>query len=318
MLRNTLLELAASGARFPLGTDLVVHEADDPEVILEDGERLGRVVERAAERWNIPLGIPLMDLEHSADGESPRYHALLDAIRYIAGHTKLMPCAMLIGPFSLATKLASDPITAVALAARGMSAEEEPLVRGIDDALSEAERRVLLTLRAILSAGAQAVIICEPAANIAYFSPRQLRGNAGIFEKYVMAPNLRLKSELDRAGAALIFHDCGELTPEMVRAFAHEIHPEMLSLGSSRKLWEDAALVPRDVVLYGNLPTKTFYCDTTTPDDAVRQRTGELLQRMRDCGHPFILGSECDVLHVPEHSQTIRRKVDLMLAQQCG
>jgi hypothetical protein len=34
---------------------------------------------------------------------------------------------------------------------------------------------------------------------------------------------------------------------------------------------------------------------------------------MAECGHPHILGSECDVLHVPEAAETIRRKVDAML-----
>jgi hypothetical protein len=31
--------------------------------------------------------------------------------------------------------------------------------------------------------------------------------------------------------------------------------PVILSLGSSRVLWEDAQLVPKHVVLYGNLPS---------------------------------------------------------------
>jgi len=35
---------------------------------------------------------------------------------------------------------------------------------------------------------------------------------------------------------------------------------------------------------------------------------------MRAAGHPFILGSECDVLHVPEAAETIRNKVDVMLS----
>ena len=40
----------------------------------------------------------------------------------------------------------------------------------------------------------------------------------------------------------------------------------------------------------------------------------DLIGRMRTAGHPHILGSECDVLHVPEASETIRRKVEAMLA----
>jgi hypothetical protein len=89
----------------------------------------------------------------------------------------------------------------------------------------------------------------------------------------------------------------------------------MLSLGSSRRLWEDVAVVPPEVVLFGNLPTKHFYSDETLPLETVRAKTRELVVRMRETGHPFILGSECDVLHVPGAGETIRRKVEAMLTE---
>jgi hypothetical protein len=79
-------------------------------------------------------------------------------------------------------------------------------------------------------------------------------------------------------------------------------------------LWEDAAIVPKHVVLYGNLPTKNFYSDDAVPLEAVPEMARELIGRMRMAGHPHILGSECDVLHVPEASETIRRKLAAMLA----
>ena len=47
--------------------------------------------------------------------------------------------------------------------------------------------------------------------------------------------------------------------------------------------------------------------------DAVRSMTRDLVERMRATAHPFILGSECDVLHVPGAAETIRRKVEAML-----
>jgi len=34
---------------------------------------------------------------------------------------------------------------------------------------------------------------------------------------------------------------------------------------------------------------------------------------MRQAGHPHILGSECDVLHVPEAAERIWRKIRAML-----
>jgi hypothetical protein len=129
-----------------------------------------------------------------------------------------------------------------------------------------------------------------------------------------MAPHLRLKSYLDASGADLIFHDCGELTPQMVSEFANRLRPVILSLGSSRKLWEDAAVVPRDVVLYGNLPSKSFYSDSAMPLERVLQIAAELVQNMKTCGHPHILGTECDVLFVPDASESIRKKIDAVFA----
>jgi hypothetical protein len=90
----------------------------------------------------------------------------------------------------------------------------------------------------------------------------------------------------------------------------------MLSLGSSRKLWEDAAVVAKDIVLFGNLPTKSFYSDEAMPLEEVLRRVAELRHHMSACGHPHILGSECDVLHVPGSAETIRQKVNAMLS--CG
>ena len=99
----------------------------------------------------------------------------------------------------------------------------------------------------------------------------------------------------------------------MVRAFGERVHPAISSLGSSRRLWEDAALVPKDVVLFGNLPTKNFYSDTVVPVERVQELTLELIANMRKAAHPHIVGSECDVLHVPESSAAIRRKLNVML-----
>jgi hypothetical protein len=46
----------------PIGADLVLHEEADPEEILLDARRLGRVVEKTARRYRTPLAFPLMDL----------------------------------------------------------------------------------------------------------------------------------------------------------------------------------------------------------------------------------------------------------------
>ena len=50
------------------------------------------------------------------------------------------------------------------------------------------------------------------------------------------------------------------------------------------------------------------------PVEKVESMTRSLMEKMRAAGHPHILGSECDVLYVPEAADKIRRKVQVMLA----
>ena len=350
MNRSYYLDLAARGLRMPIGTDLVLHEQADPELVRRDGARLGRVVEETARHYRTPIAFPLMDLRldkadlvsfFGIDSESadsfqfstapssseaeqlrsasarpfPEHsRALMDSIRYVRSRGGLLAVGMAIGPFSLATKLMADPITAVAMAGAGATAEEDESVRLAEACLALAEATVQRSVKAQIEAGAQAVLICEPAANRVYISPRQVSAGSGIFEQYVIRPNAALRDMITEAGADLIFHDCGELTADMVRQFATVLRPAILSLGSSRRLWEDAAVVPGDVVLYGNLPTKTFYSDALMPVERVRQMAEDLVRRMQATGHPHILGSECDVLHVPEFANTIRAKVDAAFA----
>jgi hypothetical protein len=349
---NYYLDLAAGGLRVPIGTDLVLHEQPGAEEITGDARRLGQVMERAARRYAAPMAFPLMDLRlekadllrilgvaesdvdtfHFTEAPppevletmaraagapfSPRGEAHIGSVRYIADETDLLPVGMAIGPFSLMTKLMADPIAPIAMAGMGMTAGEDPGILMAERCLKLAEMAVARSLAAQMRAGAKAVLLCEPAANVVYLSPKQIAAGADIFERFVMQPNLRLREQLRSGGADLIFHDCGALSPFMVREFATRLEPAILSLGSTRKLWEDAAVTPKNVVLYGNLPTKSFYSNGDMPEAKVEALTRDLMERMHAAGHPHIVGSECDVLHVPGAEDAIRRKVDVMMA--CG
>ena len=334
----------------PVGADLILHEEPDPEQSRTNGAALGRVIERAARRWQTPLAIPLMDLRlekidllarigiSPRDAETHHFTSPLDeatvaalcsdhssplcpgsvardeALTYIASIHELFPVGMAIGPFSLTARLMADLISATAMAGKGIAPEDSADVLLLQQCLRAAETAVLRSVRSQIAHGARAIMICEPAACTAFLSPRQLRAGSDIFQRFVMEPNLRLNAALNAAGCDLIFHNCGELIDPMVESFAHRLHPAILSLGSSRKLWLDARLVPNDVVLYGNLPTKSFYSDGAMPVEEVVRSTAELLSNMKACGHPHILGSECDVLFVPEASTAILAKIDAMMA----
>ena len=193
MDRQYYLDLAAAGLRMPIGTHLVLHEHADHESIVRDGRRLGAVVEESARRFGMPLAFPLMDLKLEkealllARGVAPAavdtYHfsqvpeesgelaltekmtAVCEAISHIATATDLLPVGMGIGPFSLMTKLVSDPITPVFLAGDGATADDDEEVALVERLLEFAARTIRFYLDAQIQAGAKAIILCEPAAN---------------------------------------------------------------------------------------------------------------------------------------------------------
>lgn len=352
MQRNDYLALAARGLRMPIGAHLVLHEQPDPDAIVLDGRRLGEVVAATARKYRTPLAVPLMDLavEKTAlletlgvpadrigthhitvwaddapltrvQQELPHHHnrrldANCAAIMHVAAQPDLVPLGMVIGPLSLVVRLLADPIIALYTAGRGRTAAEHPQVALLEGALEIATQTVLWSVEQQIRAGARAVVVCEPAASTAYLSPRQIAAGANLLGRFVLAPQRRIKAQLARAGCDLIFHCCGELTPDFVRAFV-QLDPVILSLGSSRVLWEDAALVPKSIVLYGNLPTRSFYSDEACPVSAVETQAVRLLREMTAIGHPFILGSECDVLSVAGAHEIISRKVDAFMNVPC-
>jgi uroporphyrinogen-III decarboxylase len=349
MDRKYYVNLAASGLRMPIGADLVLHSEPDPAAVLKDGAELGRVVEKTARLFGTPLAVPLMDLqlekatllhgldipvdnvatfhfeEPPTDAQmttlrrriseplSPRLQVHVDAVKYVVKHAPdLVPCGMLIGPFSLMTKLLKDPITPVYLSGMGMTAAEEPAVAGVERGLELAMLVIERSLRAQLDAGARLICIADPAANKVYLSPKQIEEGSDVFERLVMTYLRRCKKIVDEYQADLLFHCCGELTDYMLEKFC-TLDPALMSLGSSRPLWDVARIVPQSTVLFGNLPSKQFYSDSVITVEGVEKQASEILARMQAVKRPFILGSECDVLSVKGCETTIFRKVDAFM-----
>jgi uroporphyrinogen-III decarboxylase len=348
MEREFYLDLAARRLAMPIGADLVLSEKADGEAIRLDGERLGNVIVEAARRYRTPLAFPLMDLQiekedllllldvpagamggyHldedvleperrraiarrlAEEGPTAKMEAALGAIRKVSQEADLVPMGMSIGPFSLLTKLIDDPITTIYQASVEDEDEEEAvLVHGILDLATDVIAR---WLKMQVAAGAKAICLCEPAANTVYLSPNQLEADPGIFDRMVIAYNKRLSELLAEAGVDLVFHDCGELLPVMLEKFK-QLDPAILSLGSPVPLWEAVPYTSPRTVLFGNLPSKKFFSDKEYPDSRLQADAEEIRQRMDATGHPYILGSECDVLSVSGCECSIHRKTDLLL-----
>ena len=189
----------------------------------------------------------------------PAMQAGVDAIRYVADETDLVPVGMCIGPFTLMTKLMGDPITAVFLAGMGMD-DSDPDVKTVNVLLELCEAVAVRHVKALLDAGAQAIMMVEPAANVVYVSPKQVSEGSDVFERLALQPLRRIAELVRERGASFMFHCCGELTDDMVRGFG-SLRPVLLSLGGSRDLTHDAGLIDADIVLYGNIASKTFYSD---------------------------------------------------------
>ena len=67
MDRSFYIDLARDRRRLPLITHMVLHEKEDPESILRDGERLAAVMLETAERLGSPMAFPVMDLSLEKD-----------------------------------------------------------------------------------------------------------------------------------------------------------------------------------------------------------------------------------------------------------
>ena len=352
MEREYYINLANQGLRMPIGADLVLHEKENHEEIIVNGKLLGKVIEETANRFKTPLAVPLMDLmlektimlkmigidekqidtyhfstiptdeiikeinDKSGVYMTPRMKADIEAIEYIAKETNLLPVGMTIGPFSLLTKLLSDPITAVYLAGTGLTPEDDDEVKLLDVLMNLSIKVILSYAELKIKAGAKAILVAEPAANLVYFSPKQLDEGSDVFEKYVMKYNFQIKELTKKHDVDLIFHCCGELTDYMLKQFTL-LDPVILSLGGSRILWEDANIVPKNIVLFGNLPSKKFYSDEEITVEEVEKRACELIKRMKEVNHPFILGTECDVLSVKGAENKIISKVNAFMGCKC-
>ncbi|MDP4291033.1 MAG: uroporphyrinogen decarboxylase family protein [Bacteroidota bacterium] len=349
MNRSFYLDLARKGSGMVLATDLVLKEKANPEALLNNGVELGKIILESADRYDLPLAFPFMDLslekqwlltllgieeskiekfhfdrnidesiilqveEKLETKSTARVKATCDALRYVAENSDKLTVGMCIGPFSLMTKLITEPITPVFLAAMGEEPSDDASVRNVEIVLQLAELIISQYIRMQIAAGAQAICICEPAANKIYISPDvMMEDEADIFDRYVISIHKRLKKIMSAHDVDLIFHDCGDITPLMLKKIS-TLHPVILSLGSPVRLWHAVSVVPKDIVLFGNLPTKQFFMDETISPERVEELSNELLVKMKETGHPFILGSECDVLSVNGYEKTIQHKINIML-----
>ena len=221
-----------------------IHLDANPDAIPLDGNHLGQLIAKNAHQHHSKLAVPFLDLtiekniileqlklplDHQFHNPLPyetvhdlchrlqtaptgRWKATVDAIAYIAQHTELTPVGLSTGPFTVMTQLVADAKAAVQQAGHGISAQDSPAVNLTEQMLDLALRVCIRVIASQLGAGAKVIIVCEPAVDQDCLQPVT-------FERYVLAPHRHIKEILNAAGAELIVHAPGKLTPEMRKAF---------------------------------------------------------------------------------------------------
>jgi uroporphyrinogen decarboxylase len=177
-----------------------------------------------------------------------------------------------IGPFSLAARLVGVS------EAMEMTATEPELMQSL---LEKSAEFLTAYLKAFQQAGADGVIMAEPAAGL--LSPRSM----GTFSSACIK---QIAAEVERERFAMILHNCAAKLlhlPAILETGLKAFH-----FGAPMDLAAALAKVPADVVLCGNLdPTGVF---VQLSADEVTARTRELMAATQ-AHRNFVISSGCDV-----------------------
>ena len=191
-------------------------------------------------------------------------------LRALPGHPLVLGGC--IGPFSLAARLVGVS------EALELTLADPDLMHVV---LEKSAAFLTEYLRAFRAAGADGVIIAEPAAGL--MSPR---GLAAFSSAYLKTMSVALADE----HFSLLLHNCGAKLlhlPAILESGLTSFH-----FGAPMDIAAGLAKVPSDVVLCGNLDPAGVFCQL--PADEVKQRAAHLLAAT--AGHRnFVLSSGCDL-----------------------
>lgn len=206
-------------------------------------------------------------LDPYSDGSMPLY---LEALELISTHIQKPLAISVQGPFTLAAELA------------GVTDLARAIIRApafVEEILDYTSMLVAEYARATVGAGVKLLCISEPTAVIL---------SAGRFES-MLTPRLRTLFESLPADVWRALHICGNT--EYLLTQMLDCGVDGLSLDQVMNLPRVAALVPREVVIIGNLDP--VYVLRELPAEEVREHTLELLKSMREWPN-FLFSFGCD------------------------
>ena len=277
------------------------------DAMVRDGELQAKCMEAIAKRYDMAASLSLMDLSVEAE-------AFGSPVKYSENEVPTVTAAIIAEPED-AEKLLVPPVgagrtgeylKAVELAAKAVQDRPvfagaigpfslagrlldmtEIMVQCYDDpdmvklVLDKATEFIIAYMKAFKEKSANGVVMAEPAAGL--LSPSLI---AEFSNPYVR----KIREAVEDENFLFIYHNCGNTIPLMKEIVS--IGMRVLHLGNSIKLEDALGIVPRDMLVMGNI----------SPANEFRQGMPASMQKAVDamfaaCGsYPnFVISSGCDI-----------------------
>lgn len=289
---------------FP-GMQLIGANVDE---LVHSGELQAKCMKAIADRYDMGAVVSLMDLsvESEAFGSSVRFTkdeppAVIDCLVETMEEAKELTVPPVgagrtgecIRAIELASQMVTDrPVFAgtigpFSLIGRLMDMQKvlincrrDPAL--LHELLKKATSFLLAYILALKEAGADGVVIAEPAAGL--LAPK--------FNKEFSIPYVeKIRERCEDKNFLAIYHNCGNSIP-LLNDIAAETNFKVLHLGNSIDIEEALKIVPTEILVMGNVdPANVFRMGTPAH---VKESTLALLERCRRYPN-FAISSGCDI-----------------------
>lgn len=180
--------------------------------------------------------------------------------------------AGIIGPYSLAGRLLD--MTEIMI----LCYEEPEMVETV---LEKATEFLIAYAKAFKDAGANGVVMAEPAAGL--LSP-------GLMEEFSNPYVKKVREAVEDDSFVVMYHNCGNIEP-LLRQI-RDVDAKAYSFGNAIDMEKALQVIPQDRLVIGNIDPAGVLRNGTP--ELVREETKKLLERCRKYPN-FVIASGCDI-----------------------
>ncbi|MDY4669877.1 MAG: uroporphyrinogen decarboxylase family protein [Oliverpabstia sp.] len=180
--------------------------------------------------------------------------------------------AGIIGPYSLAGRLLD--MTEIMI----LCYEEPEMVETV---LEKATEFLIAYAKAFKNAGANGVVMAEPAAGL--LSP-------GLMEEFSNPYVKKVREAVEDDSFVVMYHNCGNIEPLLGQI--RDVDAKAYSFGNAIDMEKALQVIPQDRLVIGNIDPAGVLRNGTP--ELVREETKKLLERCRKYPN-FVIASGCDI-----------------------